>query len=171
MIERRDKPEVSRWWNERRREFWQVNRHQILVTLPFAVISVLTVLLALYAWMPRDKPAPFTYSAKSYAPDVDALCPGETLAYTSTLTVIDVPTVVQIVRTVWRVDPPQTVVRDMSPEYANWFDLTTNQMAARYVIPELTPGAYEFRVSAEDAEGGAIEWYRVPFRVRGDCDE
>ena len=117
-------------------------------------------------------PPPFTYTSHRYTADQPLLCPGEPVMYTLGLTVHEVPTVVEIVRTVWQVEPPRTAVRDMPIGHAIWTDTGTFTNTVSTVIPPdapLLPGAYELRVSAEDAADGEIEWHTVPFEIRGDC--
>ena len=114
-------------------------------------------------------PPPFTYSSHEYMAEQAELCPGDPVAYTITFTVHEVPTVIEIVRTVWQIDPPRTVVRDLLPTHAIWLETGTYSNSIAFPIPPLKPGAYELRSSGEDAAGGDIEWHVVKFNIRGDC--
>jgi len=117
-------------------------------------------------------PPPLTFSSHRYVAQQTALCPGDSVNYTLSSTVHQVPTVVEIVRTVWQIDPPRTVIRDMPIGHAIWTETGTFTNTVSTLIPMtplLMPGAYELRVSAEDAADGEIEWHAVGFEIREGC--
>ncbi len=138
----------------------------------FLTLAMMTAVIAVAVVIARQftTPPPFTYSSHEYLAQQAELCPGEPVTYTIVFTVHEVPTVVEIVRTVWQVDPPQrTVVRDTPVAHAIWLETGTFSNTVAAPIPPLKPGAYELRSSGEDASGGEIEWHKVAFTVRGDC--
>lgn len=132
---------------------------------PLAVAVVGAILILALLW--QFSAPPIAYDRAVYAPERSALCPGEELIYTNTLTV-DRAALVPFNLAWWSVDQrrfvgaPEPLLYRPFPRPASITARRANK------VPELLPGRYELWFVAGQATRAAAA-HRVPFVVRSDC--
>jgi hypothetical protein len=139
-----------------------------LIVAPFAVLSVATVLAAVFTWT-RPNPPGYAYLEPLPAFPAHPVCPGEILSYQARIVVTQVPTHVEIVESLWSVDQQRTVLFDLEPAWAAY--ARTGEFTRTFEFPlptDLAPGAYELNHAA-GAYLTPPSGFAVPFRVRADC--
>ena len=130
---------------------------------PSAVIAALAVVLASYVLV---KPPPVTAHLQPVIGS-EALCPGDSLIYISDFEV-RTPGIVMIVDTVVDVKTGRTEVFDFDPQWAVNTRPFASRRIASYPIPNLRPGAYEYRRGYHSEEGG-MSIASIPFTIREGC--
>lgn len=135
---------------------------------------IIAVALILSSWVIREAlaQAPGTpviaYRFATVTPSKSALCPGQELIYRQQADVRIAPSTVRVVASIWSFNEDRTIVPDDNPRFFNYTVPTVVFMIGSYLIPDLSAGAYELRVSST-AEARQSAIFTVPFMVPAEC--
>lgn len=134
-----------------------------------AAIGALIGALGLMLWIGvhLSPPPPLAYTQDVYQPERAALCPGESLVYTNTLTV-NRPALIPFTYSYWSIERQRFATPAEPLQYRPFAQGATLTARRQNVLPFLVAGRYELWFVAGE-NGRAAAWHRVPFVIRADC--
>lgn len=132
-----------------------------------AVIGALILVGLIWSLLGVLLTPPLRYDQDRYTPERAVLCPGETLAYTNTLT-IERPALI-VFTSSWHEARSQRPVGPEDTLHPRVFTQSTQIGPRRRTntVPDLAPGAYEYHFAAGEL-GGRVAIHTVPLIV-ADC--
>lgn len=131
--------------------------------LAIAAVGLVVVVSLLY----QASQPPIAYDQPVYTPEQAALCPGEELVYTNTLTV-DRAALVPFNLAWWSVDKARFVGAPEPLLYRPFPGPARITARRANTVPDLPPGQYELWFVAGET-GRSAAGHVVPFSVRGGC--
>jgi hypothetical protein len=109
-------------------------------------------------------PPPVSYNLTQYQPKVAELCAGDWLEYEVVRSVNAAPAVVMTVTSWWSLEREVTAVPTRVPLWSVYTQTGEAARPVRVLVPELEPGAYEYRVASQ-AVGSGLSVYVVRVTV------
>jgi hypothetical protein len=96
------------------------------------------------------------------------LCPGDMLAYRQQAEILVAPVVARLTHSIWSIADERTIYPDDNPRFYNYSVPAVVNLFGSFLVPDLTAGAYELRVSST-VESRESSMFVVPFVIKADC--